>query len=127
MASRQVTRLYDRALAPLGITTNAYSILARLDREGSQPLGALAARLAMDRTTLSREVTPLCDAGLVDIVSGELDRRQRMLSLTPAGARLVKKARPLHAAAQAELTNTFGLERATELLDELRALVGADA
>lgn len=127
MASRQVTRLYDHALAPLGITTNAYSILARLDREGSQPLGALAARLAMDRTTLSREVIPLCDAGLVDIVSGELDRRQRMLSLTPAGARLVKKARPLHAAVQAELTSTFGLERATELLDELRALVGAEA
>lgn len=127
MASRQVTRLYDRALAPAGITTNAYSILARLEREGAQPLGTLAARLAMDRTTLSREIAPLIDDSLVAAAPGELDRRQRVLSLTSAGARRVAQARPLHAQAQAVLTSTFGLERATELIEELRALVGADA
>jgi DNA-binding MarR family transcriptional regulator len=127
MASRQVTRLYDRALAPAGITTNAYSILARLEREGAQPLGTLAARLAMDRTTLSREAAPLIDAGLVESAPGELDRRKRVLSLTSAGASRVAEARPLHARAQTELTRVFGLERATELIEELRALVGADA
>lgn len=127
MASRQVTRLYDRALAPAGITANAFSILARLEREGEQPLGALAARLAMDRTTLSREVAPLVDVGLVDATPCPDDRRKRLLSLTAAGAERVTAARPLHAQAQAELTTAFGLDRATELLGELRALVGADA
>jgi DNA-binding MarR family transcriptional regulator len=127
MAARQVTRLYDRALAPAGITTNAYSILARLEREGAQPLGTLAARLAMDRTTLSREVAPLVDAGLVDSAPGETDRRRRVLALTTAGAERLAAARPLHQQAQDELTGAFGLERATELLGELRALVGADA
>jgi len=93
MASRHVTRHYDRALAPAGITTNAYSILARLDREGRLPLGALAARLAMDRTTLSREVAPLVDAGLVDAEPCPDDRRKRLLSLTDAGAARVAAAR----------------------------------
>ena len=127
MASRQVTRLYDRALAPAGITTNAYSILARLEREGAQTLGSLAARLAMDRSTLSREVAPLVNAGLVESAPGEHDRRKRILSLTGDGGARLALARPLHAQAQSELTQAFGLDRATELLDELRALVGADA
>ena len=66
MASRVVTRHYDSALAPVGLSTSSYSILSRTAREGPLPLGALAARLAMDRTTLSRELAPLVDAGLVE-------------------------------------------------------------
>ena len=57
---------------------------------------------------------------------GERDRRKRVLSLTKAGARRVAEARPLHVRAQTELTSAFGLDRAGELIDELRALVGAD-
>src|SRR2546423_1450940 len=36
MATRVVARHYDRALAPTGLTTNAYSLLSRLEREGAQ-------------------------------------------------------------------------------------------
>ena len=125
MASRVITRHYDRALAPAGISASAYAILARLDREGSRPLGALAARLAVDRTTLSRELAPLVEAGLVATLADEHDRRRRILALTDAGAARVAAARPLWTRAQEELSDEFGRGRTEGLVAELHALVGA--
>jgi DNA-binding MarR family transcriptional regulator len=125
MASRAITRHYDRALAPVGLTTSAYAILSRTSTEGPLPLGALAARLAMDRTTLSRELTPLLDAGLLTAATDGVDRRRRVVALTRKGAALVKRARPLWARAQKEVADDFGVARTKELIAELHALVGA--
>jgi DNA-binding MarR family transcriptional regulator len=127
MATRIVARHYDRALAPVGLTTNAYSLLSRLEREGAQTVGSLAAGLAMDRTTLSREIAPLVERGYVDYRPGEHDRRQRVLAVTRSGAALVKRAKPLWAKAQAELATTFGSERTDGLMSELHDLIGAAA
>ena len=125
MASRLVTKRYDRALAPAGLSTNAYSILARLDGEGPLSVGSLAARLAMDRSTLSREVEPLISAGLVSAAHDDSDRRRRILDLSSEGAARVSGARPLWAQAQLELAAEFGSARVDGLVGELRALVGA--
>jgi DNA-binding MarR family transcriptional regulator len=125
MATRVVTRHYDRALAPVGLSTSAYSILSRIDREGPKPLGALASRLAMDRTTLSRELTPLVDDGLVEALPDPEDRRRRIVALTDRGSSLVAEARPLWAAAQKALEEDFGGARTEKLMRELHALVGA--
>jgi DNA-binding MarR family transcriptional regulator len=125
MATRVVVRHYDRALAPAGLKTSAYSILARIDREGAQTIGSLAASLAMDRTTLSREIAPLVERGLVEVRPGECDRRQKVLALSPAGRALLKRARPLWSKAQADLADLFGPERTGGLMTELHDLVGA--
>jgi DNA-binding MarR family transcriptional regulator len=125
MASRVVTRHYDHALASTGLSTNEYAILARLDREGSFPLGELAARLAMDRSTLSRDLAPLLADGLVATGPDAADRRKKVVSLTAAGSEAVARARPLWAAAQAELAGTFGAARTDGLVRELHDLVGA--
>ena len=83
MTTRAVARLYDQELAPHGLRTTQYSILARLEVEGPMSIGHLAARLAMDRTTLSREAAPLVRAGLGEEEAGE-DRRRRMLTVARA-------------------------------------------
>jgi len=127
MATRVVARHYDRALAPTGLTTNAYSLLSRLEREGAQTVGSLAAGLAMDRTTLSREIAPLVERGLVISRPGERDRRQRVLAVSRSGTAVVKRARPLWAKAQADLQGTFGVERTDGLMAELHGLIGAAA
>src|SRR3979490_1946221 len=103
MASRVITRHYDRALAPGGLSTSAYAILARTSSEGPLPLGTLASRLAMDRTTLSRELTPLVEAGLLTAATDTEDRRRRVVAVTRKGATLVERARPLWARAQEEV------------------------
>ena len=122
MAARHVSRHYDRALSPAGIGVTAYAILARLDREGPLAVGALAARLAMDRSTLSREATPLVVAGLVDAAR---DGRRRVLSLSPEGADRLAAARPLWEQAQTAFVEDFGADRTAGLIGELHALLGA--
>ena len=125
MASRVVTRHYDRALAPAGLSTNEYAILARLEREGPIALGELAAPQAMDRSTLSRDLAPLLAAGLAATAADDGDRRKKVVSLTAAGSGALAAARPLWAAAQAELAGTFGEARTDGLVRELHELVGA--
>ncbi len=89
------------------------------------PLGVLASRLAMDRTTLSRELTPLLEAGLLTAATDVNDRRRRVVAITRTGAALVGRARPLWARAQKEVAGDFGVARTEELIAELHALVGA--
>lgn len=123
MATRAVARVYDEALAPYGLRTTQYSILARLEVEGPAPLGHLAARLVMDRTTLAREAAPLVREGLADQAAGS-DRRQRFLALTDEGRARLEAARPGWREAQRLVREDLGRERTAGLLGELRALVG---
>lgn len=122
MAARAVTRLYDRALAGAGIRATGYAILARLDAEGPLPVGRLAARLALERTSCSREVRLLVEAGLVEAAVGE-DRRRRLLELTPAGAKLLGRARRDWRRVQAQIEAAHGTTETDLLLQSLRALL----
>jgi DNA-binding MarR family transcriptional regulator len=124
MATRAVARVYDQALEPHGLRTTQYSILARLEAEGPASVGHLAARLAMDRTTLAREADPLVRARLVEEAPGQ-DRRRRVLALTPAGLARLESARPAWREAQRRIRNELGYDRVQGLLGELRALLGA--
>jgi len=120
MAARSLTRIYDRALEPAGIRTTQFSVLARLLEEGPLPLTHLAGRLAMDRTTLARDLGPLERRGLVAISVGA-DRRVRMAALTPAGRRLVDEVRPLWKQVQRDVRAQLGPDHVARLMDELRA------
>jgi hypothetical protein len=63
-----VVRLYDRALAMAGLRSAGYSTLSRVDAEGPMTISRLAARLALERTSCSREVEPV-KAGLLTVGS----------------------------------------------------------
>ena len=120
MAARALTRVYDRALDPAGIRTSQFSILARLLEEGPLSVTHLAGRLAMDRTTLARDLRPLERRGLVSVTVGS-DRRVRMAALTAAGHRLVDEVRPLWKEVQRDVRGELGDDRVARLMDELRA------
>lgn len=124
MATRAINRLYDQALAPAGLRQTGYSILSRLDAEGPFSIGELAARLAMERSTCSREVEPLVRAGLVEFDFGD-DRRQRVHRLSEAGRERLADARPLWKRVQRQVTATMGTEQTDELLVSLRELFHA--
>lgn len=76
----------------------------------------------MDRTTCSRELRPLLDAGHVEQAVGR-DRRQRLIALTPAGRKQLEIARPCWQTAQAKISRAFGAQRASGLLAELHDLL----
>lgn len=121
-AARQVSQLYDQALAGAGLSVNQYSILrhARTPRT----LGDLAARLGMDRTTLTRNVEPLLRAGWLDESRGD-DPRQRVLSITGNGRQCLEKARPLWRRAQQHIDQLLGTGARERLHADLDALDAA--
>ena len=117
-----MTRLYDAALAPVGLGLNQYAILARLKRLGPMRLRDLAERLVMDRSTLGHLLRPLEANGLVSIRVGDHDRRCRLIGLTSAGDELTSRARTLWADAETRFATAFGIEEARALRVVLKRL-----
>ena len=124
MAARAVTRAYDAALRPAGLRTTQFSILSRLQAEGPLAVGQLAGRLAMERTTVTRELAVLGRIGLVEIGAGA-DRRRRLASLTERGAETLAAATPLWRGVQRRMADELGRERDRDLRRDLDAAVRA--
>jgi len=101
-AARLLTRVYDRALAPSGLRATQFSVLIGLERAISIPLTAFAERMALDRTTLTRNLAALRRDGLVRI-GNAADGRIRMVSATPKGRRALAVAYPLWKRTQREV------------------------
>jgi DNA-binding MarR family transcriptional regulator len=114
-AARHVTRFYDQFMAPVGLRTTQFSILAKLQRHGPLTINALAAEMVMDRTTLGRTVLPLVRQKLVAIVKGSADRRSKELHLTDAGLDRLRDAVKEWLRAQGRFEEIFGAERTAEL------------
>ena len=125
-AARRVTQFYDRLLAPAGLRTTQFSILARLGRKGPMPINALAADMVMDRTTLGRNILPLERDGLIGIKPGAADRRSKEIRLTKAGQKRLRVAFKGWTEAQAQFESAFGSARASDLRALLRAVVAID-
>jgi DNA-binding MarR family transcriptional regulator len=93
-AARAVARRFDDALRPHGLTNGQFSLLVALNRPVPPAMGAVAALLAMDRTTLTANLKPLERRRLVKVAIDTRDHRGRVLSLTARGKRLVAEAFP---------------------------------
>lgn len=117
-AARRVTQHYDRALAPSGLKTTQFSVLAMLRRYQPIGLGALAAHLVMDRATLGHNLRPLQKAGWVTLAAG-MDRRRKMLALTETGSFVLADAGPLWRQAQDWFEACFGPRAASTLRADL--------
>ena len=64
-ASRAVTQHFDHALAPIGLRATQFTLLGALALAAPVSTNELARGLVMDRTTLTRNLRLLRDAGLV--------------------------------------------------------------
>lgn len=122
MAARTVTRRYDEALRPSGLRTTQLSLLSRLREDGPLPVTAVATRLALERTTVTRELDTLARRGLVSLTPGA-DRRTRIAAITEDGRAAMRVAVPLWREAQAATDELLGPDRVERLLADLRVAV----
>lgn len=109
--ARAITRLYDAALRPTGLQATQVTLMnaVALGPDCTQPMGRLAEILAVEISTLTRNLRPLESAGLIEIGRNEADRRVRIVRLTgPGKARLVA-ALPHWNRAHAEIVATLGV------------------
>ncbi|MEJ0045080.1 MAG: MarR family winged helix-turn-helix transcriptional regulator [Rhodospirillales bacterium] len=107
-ASRAITRVYDGALKPLDVKVSQLSVLTAVKMgQGGLTIVDIAERLAMDRSTLSRNFEPLERRGLV-VLGPEERHRARKVVLTEAGAALLEAAYPLWKQAQQTVAGAVG-------------------
>lgn len=123
-AARAVTRSFDDALLPTGLKASQFNILAVIAARDPTSAGEVARLLAMDRTTLSRNLRPLKEKGYVTAGGGS-GRRPDTLSLTREGSVLLARASVLWCTAQGQLTQRLGLNQASVLLQALEAATRA--
>ena len=106
-AARSLTDLYDEALRPLGLKITQFSLLRTLARIGPVNISSLAAEMALDRSTLGRNLAVLARQRLVGLSEGD-DSRERTVALTTKAHRLLAKAVPRWNQAQARVNHILG-------------------
>ena len=112
--ARQMTQAYDQALRPSGLRLTQFSVLANLARRDGQSITDLAVRLAMDRTTLTRNLQPMARRGWISIAAGG-DRRSRAVLITESGRTAHTAALPHWQAAEKSFRAAMGRSEATDL------------
>lgn len=83
-----LTRSIDAGLAKQGLGRAHHRALYFIARQPDLTVSALLSILGITKQSLGRVLGELADRGMVETRTGERDRRQRLLRLTPAGAAL---------------------------------------
>ena len=125
--SRIVTRVYDDAMRPLGITASQYTLLAQLASRDGITAVEIGYGLDIEKSTLSRNLKRLLALGHI-VMDPPAGRRGRGLHLTAKGSTMLKDAYPIWQQSQSRTTAVMGSEcRATldQLLVQAEKLVAA--
>jgi DNA-binding MarR family transcriptional regulator/ribosomal protein S18 acetylase RimI-like enzyme len=114
--------------AGITIQPGQYPLLAALDEHGPQTIGELAQGMRMSQPAITKNVDRLVDARLIKVSRGDADRRQKVVSLSAAGRRMLELSKhevwPLVEAAVKEVTDDLSgplLEQVAEIEARLAA------
>ncbi len=123
-ASRAVTQLFDEALQPTGLRSTQFVILVSIFLDEPATVPAMAKKMVMDRTTLSRNLKPLEAAGLIE--SGpSTGGRTKLYRVTADGQKLAAEALPLWRSAQERFVAQIGQRKWGSMIDSLSSAIDA--
>jgi DNA-binding MarR family transcriptional regulator len=120
--ARAVSRVYDKALHPVGIKASQFNLLVSVASTDPASVPKVAKALAMDRTTLLRNLRPLAAAGLIQVQPGS-GRWPDQIFLTGSGQTVLTLATKAWQGAQREITQRLGGSHAAQLLQGLGRLM----
>jgi DNA-binding MarR family transcriptional regulator len=124
LLGRAVTRIYDTALRPHGLTIAQLNLLASIAVRQPVPAGQVAQLLSMEISTLSRNARLLQQDGLINIERAE-HGNGRVLSLTGAGSEKLAELRAAWRDAQQRAHELIGADAATSIKQRVDAMFGA--
>jgi DNA-binding MarR family transcriptional regulator len=107
-ASRRLSQIYDHSLEAAGMTVTQYGLLGHLAKFDGIGIGALAEKLIMDPTTLTRNLRPLERQGFVVTKPDRRDKRSRCLHVTASGRAAFESAKPAWVRAQRHIEQALG-------------------
>ncbi len=114
--SRAISNIYDAALAPSGIKITQFSLLRAVERNEPIAMSILADEMALDRTTLARNLALLERDRLIHLSAGA-DQRVTEVRLTHAGRKAIEKAIPIWSATQQKVSRLLAPGRIEQLYD----------
>lgn len=126
LLTRAVTRIYNLALRPHGLTISQMNILVAVSCFKEAKQQQVCHALHLEKSTLSRDAERMRAQGWLDTLPGE-DGRTSLLRLTTAGKRLLHQATPAWQQAQQQATALLGerdiaaVHRAAKTVRESRA------
>jgi DNA-binding MarR family transcriptional regulator len=123
--SRIVTRIYDEALRPLGLTASQFTLLTSLAMQDGVTASEVGFDLDIEKSTLSRNLKRLLALELI-AMDPPAGRRGRGLHLTPKGESAIRTAYPLWRATQVRAEGLFGKDgrqKLDGLLEQAEKLV----
>ncbi len=124
-AARAVTRFYDDMVAPSGLKATQLTMLGAISISGPTRMSELAEMLALDKTTVTRNLKLLEAGGLIAIAAGA-DRRVRVVALTGAGTDALEHALPRWREAQRRIVEHLGEARWRRLVADLAEIDALD-
>jgi DNA-binding MarR family transcriptional regulator len=114
LLARAVTRIYNQALRPHGLTISQMNILVAASHLGQVKQQDICRVLHLDKSTLSRDLARMRAQGWVTDAPGD-DPRATILSVTSAGKKMLEKAFPAWNQAQEEAKALLGEKDAASL------------
>jgi DNA-binding MarR family transcriptional regulator len=96
-----------------------YLLLRSLDGEGPTDICGLAARLGLDPSTAGRQVHGLSERGLVARTPAPEDRRRSVVTLSPAGRRVMRRVQSRRRDETASLLADWSADDVRELGEAL--------
>lgn len=105
-----------------GLSFAQFGLMAEIASADDDTITALATRMGLDQSTLSRTLRTLEAGGWVEIATTEGDQRRRMVWLTEKGARRLEAALVSWRRANAELDRILSPELARRLAVEAERL-----
>ena len=114
---RLVSRTFEQALRPLDLSLPQLEMLSTLTITGEIRPSQLASILAVERSTISRNLAVLSERGLARAVGSTASGRTSTVEITAAGRRKLASARATWVKVQRELHDRLG-DAAGSVLDE---------
>jgi MarR family transcriptional regulator, lower aerobic nicotinate degradation pathway regulator len=122
-AGGMAVRAFNDALAPLGLRTRQYAVLAHIAEHGDSSQRRVAAALDLDPSTVVALVDDLERAGWAERKQDPQDRRTRLIGATPAGRKALQAAADVVAALHADLLAPLSAQERATLLALLRRII----
>jgi DNA-binding MarR family transcriptional regulator len=107
LLNRAVTKIYNQALRPHGLTVSQLNILVAVSYLGQAKQQDICKALHLEKSTLSRDLARMRERGWVAEAPGD-DGRSSLLRVTAHGGKLLQKAIPAWRQAQQQAATLLG-------------------
>lgn len=121
-AARRISQFLETRLQAANLSFAQFGLMAEIAAASDDSISALAGRMGLDQSTLSRTLRKLEGEGLVEIAVAEADQRRKLVWLTEKGAHRLEAAITVWRKAQTELERILSVDLARRLALEAEAL-----